>query len=192
MTSSLVLWLVAAVLLFWSVGAYNRLMRLRADAKSAFDAVGAEIARQVDLVRSELGRPDATQPGPLDGEHSLPWGELHAAASQFAASLGAVGARPLDPERIDALAAAQKVLVTAWDRAERDDAHSFSGARLPETLLTRRAQISLQTHAATEQFNQAVARYNKAVRQFPAIILAWIFGFRPARPLPHAIGTARE
>ena len=32
MPNSLVLWAAAAVLLFWSVGAYNRLVRLRSDA----------------------------------------------------------------------------------------------------------------------------------------------------------------
>jgi LemA protein len=36
MSSSVVFWIVAAVLLFWTVGAYNRLMRLRADANAAF------------------------------------------------------------------------------------------------------------------------------------------------------------
>jgi hypothetical protein len=33
------------------------------------------------------------------------------------------------------------------------------------------------------QFNAAVAQYNRAVRQFPAVLLAWIFRLRPAAPL---------
>jgi hypothetical protein len=28
-----------------------------------------------------------------------------------------------------------------------------------------------------------VDSYNRAVRQFPAVLLAWLFGFRPARRL---------
>jgi LemA protein len=32
-------------------------------------------------------------------------------------------------------------------------------------------------------FNSAVAEYNEAIAQFPAVILAWLFGFHPARGL---------
>lgn len=188
MTHSVIAWTIAAVLLFWTVGAYNRLMRLRAEAKSAFDAVDAEITRQIDLVRRELPGPEATQPAPLDGEPLSFWAGLHAAASQFAALLVAVRSKPLDPEGMDALGAAQNVLVTAWERAVREDAHDMAGPRLPESVLTRREQLALQTHGATEQFNQAVARYNQAIRQFPAVLLAWLFGFKPAGPLPQVIG----
>jgi len=54
MTSTVVLWALAAVLLFWAVGAYNRLMRLRAEAKAAFALLDAELVRQVELVRNQL------------------------------------------------------------------------------------------------------------------------------------------
>lgn len=36
---------------------------------------------------------------------------------------------------------------------------------------------------ATEHFNQAVGRYNDAIAQFPAVLLAWLFGFQPGRGL---------
>ena len=75
----------------------------------------------------------------------------------------------------------------AWERAERDDAHDLAGPRLPDTVLLRRAQLLLQAHAATETFNNAVARYNEAIAQFPAVLLAWLFGFMPARPLAPVI-----
>lgn len=180
MPSSIVLWSVAAVLLFWAMGAYNRLMRLRAEANSAFAALEGEFAKQVALVRECLPPADATQPAPLDGEPGF-WSGLHGAAAQFAASLAAARARPLEPEGIAALSAAQDVLAMAWERAERDDAHDLAGPRLPETLTARRAQIVMQTHAAIEHFDQAVLRYNQAIAQFPAVLLAWLFGFKPGR-----------
>jgi LemA protein len=93
MPSSLVFWSLGAVLLFWIVGAYNRLMRLRADANAAFAALDAELARQVDLVRKQLPGPEQTQPASLDGEGSF-WAGLHGAAAQFAASLAAARSRP--------------------------------------------------------------------------------------------------
>lgn len=180
MPSSVVLWSLAGVLLFWGVGAYNRLMRLRAEAKIAFTALEVELSKQVALVRECLPPPDATQPAPLDGEGGF-WAGLHGAASQFAASLAAARARPLEPDGIATLRAAQDILAMAWERAERDDAHDLAGPRLPETLTARRAQIVMQTHAATDQFDQAVGRYNDAIAQFPAVLLAWLFGFKPGR-----------
>jgi LemA protein len=182
MTSSVVLWTLAAVALFWTVGAYNRLMRLRADANTAFVALEGEFAKQIDLVRNHLPGPEATQPASLDGEGSF-WSGLHGAAAQFAASLAAARARPLEPDGIAALSAAQDVLVMAWERAERDDAHDLAGPRLPDTVTLRRAQLGLQAHAAVDQFNAAVLRYNEAIAQFPAVLLAWLFGFKPGRGL---------
>lgn len=180
MPTSIVLWSLGAVLLFWIVGAYNRLMRLRADANTAFATLEAELSRQIDLVRHQLPGPEATQLASLDGEGSF-WAGLHGAAAQFAASLASARTRPLEPAGIAALSAAQDVLAMAWERAERDDAHDLAGPRLPDTVTARRAQLALQTHAATEQFNQAVVRYNQAIAQFPAVLLAWLFGFKPGR-----------
>lgn len=189
MPSSVVLWSVAAVLLFWGVGAYNRLMRLRAEANIAFAALEAELSKQVALVHECLPPPEPTQPAPLDGEPTSFWAGLHGAAAQFAASLAAARSRPLDPEGIAALSAAQDVLTMAWERAERDDAHDLAGPRLPETLTARRAQIVIQTHAAVDQFDQAVSRYNDAIAQFPAVLLAWLFGFKPGRGVRFAVMT---
>lgn len=182
MPTSVVLWSAAALLLFWTVGAYNRLMRLRGDASTAFAALGAELGRQVDLVRNELPAANATQPVPLDAEGTF-WAALHGAAGQLAASLAAARARPLQPEVIAALSSAQDVLAMAWERAERHDAHDMAGPRLPEAVLARRAQLALQVHAATEQFNLAVNRYNDGISQFPAVLLAWLFGFKPGRSM---------
>lgn len=188
MPTSVVLWSVAAVLLFWTVGAYNRLMRLRSDANSAFAGLASELASQVDLVRHQLPPPEATQPASLDNDGSF-WAGLHGAAGQLAASLAAARARPLDPDGIAALSSAQDVLTMAWERAARDDAHDLAGPRLPDTVLARRAQLALQVHAASEQFNQAVARYNQGIAQFPAVLLAWLFGFKPGRGVAQS-GTA--
>jgi LemA protein len=178
MPSSVVLGVIAAVLLFWVVGAYNRLMRLRAEANTAFAGLEVELAKQVALVRECLPPPEATQPAALE-EGSSFWAALHGAAAQFAASLAAARTKPLEPERIAALSAAQDVLVMAWERAERDDAHDLAGARLPESITTRRAQLAIQTHAAIDRFDRAVGSYNAAIAQFPAVVLAWLFGFKP-------------
>lgn len=71
----------------------------------------------------------------------------------------------------------------AWDRAANDDAHDLAGPRLPDNFSIEREQLVRMTTAATEHFNQAVGNYNAAIAQFPAVLLAWLFGFQPARGL---------
>lgn len=178
-------------MLFWAVGAYNRLMRLRAEANTAFAVMEAELSGQIALARDYLPAPQATQPAALGDSDSSFWASLHGATTQFAASLAAARLRPLEPERIAALSAAQDVLVMAWERAERDDAHDLAGARLPDTLIARRTQLTIQAHVATDRFNQAVARYNHAIAQFPAVLLAWLFSFKPGRAVASAAATTR-
>jgi LemA protein len=102
---------------------------------------------------------------------------------QFAASLAAARNKPLVPEGIAALRAAQEVLAMAWERAEREDAHDLAGPRLPDTVTAMRTQLVAQGQAATGNFNAAVAAYNAAIAQFPAVLLSWLFGFKPGRGL---------
>jgi LemA protein len=181
-SSSFLPWVLAAIAVFWAVGAYNRLVRLRSEANTAFAALESELSRQVGLVHGCIPPEEDQTPSQFAGGSAF-WGGLQGAAAQLAASLAAAKAKPLDPERIAALGAAQEVLSMAWDRAERDDAHDLAGPRLPENFSSERAQLVRMTQAATEHFNQAVVRYNEAIGQFPALLLAWLFGFHPARGL---------
>jgi LemA protein len=181
MPTSPVTWIAVAVLLFWGVGAYNRLVRLRGEANTAFGELEAQLQRQVELVDALVGdEPESI----FEGAQSSFWGGLQGAASQLRASLASARHRPLDPERIAALGSAQRVLAVAWDRAERDDAHDLAGARLPETLTAQRSQLTSLCIAAAGRFSRAVEQYNDAIAQFPAVLLALLFGFKPGLPMP--------
>lgn len=171
--TDLILWLAPALLVFWSVGAYNRLVRLRGEVRSAFGQIDAELQRHLDLATTL----------PADAEEGSTWGQLLAANRQVQLCLATARAKPLDGSAIAALVAAGEVLTLAWDRAEREDAHDLAGPLLPPSVPIARAQLMTQVQAAAAQFNEAVARYNRAVSQFPAVLLAWIFGFRPAHAL---------
>jgi LemA protein len=181
-TAHLLPWGAAAVGVFWVVGAYNRLVRLRSQAKTTFAKLEAELTRQLQLAQ-ECIPPEEDQPASQFSGGSAFWGGLQGAAAQLAATLQSAKARPLDSDRIAALGAAQEVLAMAWDRAEHDDAHDLAGPRLPENFSTERQQRARMTLAAAVNFNSAVAEYNEAIAQFPAVILAWLFGFHPARGL---------
>lgn len=182
MDSSLLHWVVAAVLLFWCIGAYNRLVRLRGEAVSAFAAVDGELLRQVRLVQELLAEDEEGGPASIfEGSEPSFWGGLRGAAAQLEASLAQARQRPLEPARIAALGAAQVVLADAWERAERDDAHDLAGPRLPDTLTANRAQMTVQCIAAADRFSRAVEAYNAAIAQFPAVLLAVLFGFKAGR-----------
>jgi LemA protein len=185
MTFSLLTWGVAALLLFWGVGAYNRLVRLRSEVNAAFASLDAELGRQLALAQQCLPSGNHPPAMRLDGSGAF-WAGLEGASLQLAASLAAARARPLDPERIAALGSALEVLRMAWERVERDDSHDLAGPRLPERVTSERAQMARQARAAGEQFNQSVSRYNEAIAQFPAVLLAWVFGFKPGQGLAAA------
>ena len=177
-------WIGAAVLLFWAVGAYNRLIRLRAAVLQAFAALEARLREQADLVQACLPASFvpavAKEEGAGNGMAGL-WNGLGGATLQFTASLDAARTRPLDPDSIAALKAAHGVLYMAWQRLQQDDAHDLAGAALPDTLQLRWQQTAAHVKDDAGMFNQQVDAYNDAIAQFPALLVASLFSFRPAR-----------
>jgi LemA protein len=184
MPNSLVLWGVAAVLLFWSVGAYNRLVRLRSEANAAFAVLAAELAQQAELVHASLPasliHTGLTQPGDLLDEVTELWTGLRAAATQLTTALAVMRRKPLEPDAAAALSEARDVLTSAWIRVSQE-ANDLAGSSIPEGLEQQWRQLTSQSRSAAERFNLAVLRYNEAIRQFPAMLLAGLFGFKPAR-----------
>lgn len=184
MSNPIVLWVIAAVLVFWSLGAYNRLVRLRSDANTAFAALELELTRQAELVHASLPasliHTGLTQPGDLLDEVTELWTGLRAAATQLTTSLAVMKQRPLEPEAAAALSEARDVLNSAWTRVS-NEANDLAGSSMPEALTQQWQQLSTQARSAAQHFNAAVTRYNEAIGQFPALLLARVFGFRPGR-----------
>ena len=54
MTHTILYWLLPAVLLFWALGAYNRLVRLRAQVITAFVAVDNRLSQSLVLVTERV------------------------------------------------------------------------------------------------------------------------------------------
>ncbi|HNE60192.1 MAG TPA: LemA family protein [Ottowia sp.] len=176
-------WIAAALLLFWGIGAYNRLVRLRAAVARAFAALDEQLVRQ--LVWIQGGLPEAlrdgphTTPGELNDEVTAAWGRLHAASEQFAVALAQARAQPLDVAAMAALVMSHEALRTAW-------AHALADAVPPDAvpsadrLQARWMRLLHQSLPLRAAFNDAAQSYNQAIRQFPASLLAHLFGFQPA------------
>lgn len=171
MTPSLAWVALAAIILFWAVGAYNRLVRLRSDVVKAFSALDSVLAVQPALIQ-------ATLPAALPDGSPAQWRRLSSAGEQYARSLANARSRPLDPEAISALCAAQSVLDDVWQIPTQPGSDPQAG--LMDGLRARLARLADQAAGLREAFDASVFAYNTAVGQFPAMLLARIWGFKPA------------
>ena len=186
MSDSVMVWLIIAVLLFWAMGAYNRLIRLRSRAIVAFGALEGLFNRYLSLVQvicTDTGAgsnaSDADQAGDTPGDACA---GLSAAAQQFNTSLKVAHAKPLSRLRISALKTAYETLCMSWVRL-RNLPPDLAGAALPDGLQVQWEQLTVQADAARAEFNGQVVNYNQAIDQFPALMLAWLFGFKPAETI---------
>ena len=177
-------WIVLAVLMFWGVGAYNRLIRLRSAALQAFGALDAHLMRWLAMLAEYEASAGGQASAPAAGSAHA-HAALGAAGAQFAAALAVARARPLDAGAAAALAAGAQVLEAAWQALVQSAALHSEGVAPPALApwVQQREQLALQCTPAQERFNVAVGAYNAAVAQFPASILAWLFGFKKAQAL---------
>jgi LemA protein len=211
-------WIAIAFIVFWALGAYNRLMRLRSAVIQTFGGFDAHTQRLLALLaeltaaqaagRATAAMPQAQADGPMTA--------LEGAAAHFSATLAAARARPLHPDAIAALAAAQNNLHACWSDTMHhhaspatpsvDESQVAAGeppgrtAQVDELPGSMAVSLSAALHSvmpwqirwgenvahvshALQVFNDAVRQYNEAIAQFPASVLARLFGFKAARGL---------
>ncbi len=176
-SESLLCWSLAAIGLFWSVGAYNRLVRLRSCALQSFAALAVPMQRAVEIVQS-------CQPDPTTVDSTPTWARLLGAQVQFSASLAVARTRPLDAAAIHALAAADTVLQMAWLEASSENGDVVC-TTLAESTRIQWIEARQLIRPATRAFAEVIQNYNSAIAQFPALLLARLFGFRKATSLPN-------
>jgi len=165
-TQTLALVLVAAVLVFWTVGAYNRLVGLRNELLRHFSNVDQQFRTRQSLLLQwieGLGESDAQA---LDA--------LRAACRQGEAACGHARARPSSAGAATSLRLAEDILAQARSRLPPP----ADGA-----LVSALAECDATLAFAKRQFNHAVQSYNRAVAQFPTWVIAGLFGFRKAGTL---------
>jgi LemA protein len=182
MTHTVLFWLLPAVLLFWALGAYNRLVRLRAQVIAAFLAVDNRLSQALTLVTERIALvagSGATDAGASSEIVADGWSvdSLRGAAIQLEVALRVVRRYPLDAPSVAALRTARATMQTLWER--KTDPAS------PDLAPNQRAWEDHQQVAGetVNVFNQCVNDYNQAIAQFPAAVLAYFFGFRPAEGL---------
>ncbi|MDP3224282.1 MAG: LemA family protein [Rubrivivax sp.] len=165
--------LLGALLLFWVIGAYNRLVAMRngigeawSKVQQALDQRGAAVLPLVAALRV----PMAAEQGALDS-----WCQAQGDAEKAAA---AMNTRPVDEARALAWVAAESWQAAAASRVlALLDQHTDLRSQDPVAPLTaswREAQARLPF--ARQNFNDAAAAYNEALAVFPTQIVARGFG----------------
>jgi LemA protein len=177
MTPGQIAWLAAAaVLVFWMLGAYNRLVALRNAIGSAWQAVDEVLRRRgaaVVALAAALRQTMAAEVAALDA--------LLAGQAQVAAAADALGARPVRASAAAPLVLAESALTSASARVlallDLQPDLADSGVA-PHAAALRAAEPQLAF--ARQNFNAAVATYNEAARQFPTRLVARTVGFGTA------------
>jgi LemA protein len=173
-TSQIILWASGAALLFWTIGAYNRLVRLRGAIVRQFVPVEAQFAQRRAMLQQQLERLTPELPTTT---HQLD--ALRAAGQQCDAACAHARVRPGAAGAIASLRVADDILSDARARLA---VQSASGADMSE-LNQQLANADMALAFARRQFNDAVIEYNEAIRQFPTVLIVGLFGFRAAGTL---------
>ena len=187
--SLLVFCAILATLFFWAVGAYNRLMVLRANVAKQFAAVDAQLLRvlvwlQGNLPASmrdmlsemeEAALPEAL----LKNERDLSLLDILEALSD---SLDAARTQPLSPVVMQQVNE-NRLALAAWAKAEVRAGQSGEATWFIDPLPYKFDRLKAQAWPLMDAYNQAAAKYNEAVSQFPASVLAKQVKFVPAQTL---------
>jgi len=187
--SVLVFCAILATLFFWAVGAYNRLVVLRANVAKQFAAVYAQLLRvlvwlQGNLPASmrdmlsemeEAALPEAL----LKNERDLTLLDILEALSD---SLDAARTQPLSPEVMQQVNQ-NRLALAAWAKAEVRAGQSGEATWFIDPLPYKFDRLKAQAWPLMDAYNQAAAKYNEAVTQFPASLLAKQVKFVPAHTL---------
>ena len=187
--SLLVFCAILATLFFWAVGAYNRLVVLRANVAKQFAAVDAQLLRvlvwlQGNLPASmrdmlsemeEAALPEAL----LKNERDLKLLDILEALSD---SLDAARTQPLSPVVMQQVNE-NRLALAAWAKAEVRAGQSGEATWFIDPLPYKFDRLKAQAWPLMDAYNQAAAKYNEAMSQFPASVLAKQVKFVPAQTL---------
>lgn len=176
-TPTLLALLGGAVLVFWVLGAYNRLMRLRNAIGGAWQLVDEALARRGEAMLPLVA---ALRPG-LEGEGAA-LDALLTGQAQVAAAADGLRPRPVVADAAQALARAEAVLAPASARvlALLDLHPELRSSEAVAALLAQLREIEPRLVFARQVFNEAVQAYNEAVRQWPTQAVARLYGFGTA------------
>jgi LemA protein len=181
MSGSLLLWLTMAMLVFWAVGLYNRLMRMRARAFGALGSVEKHLREYIELTleltmnsQGESGYQTVVQTQESASQGSL----LSAELEILDRALKDARQKPMAIEPMARLQQALTALQQGWEGLLTMPG-DLAGPTIPEDMQARWSAIAHQVETSRNEYNQILHEYNESVAQFPARLIVGLLGVRP-------------
>lgn len=180
MTAMLVILAIVALLLFWAIGVYNRIVALRNHFKNAFAQIDVQLKRRYDLI------PNLVETAKAYMAHERETLEaVIAARNQAAVATGKAAEDPTDALAVRQMATAEGALgntlgrLFALSEAYPELKANQNMMQLSEELTSTENRVAF----SRQGYNDSVMSYNTAIEQFPGSLIAGSFGFRPAELL---------
>lgn len=188
-TTTLIFVCAGAIVMFWSVGAYNRLIRLKSAIANAFAQIDVQLKRRYQLI------PDLVEAAKkyLSHEEDMLKAVITARDGAKTAS-DAARAKPADAPVVTTLAAAEQVLSNRLGKlfASDETCPDLKGDRTFQDLREELTSTDHKFTFASLAFNDAVLDYNSAQSQFPAMLIAKLFSFAPSAMLQATLAQGTE
>ena len=186
-SSNLIFIALLAMLVFWTVGAYNRLIRLKNAIASAFGQIDVQLKRRYDLI------PNLVEAAKKHLQHEQATMEsVMTARNQAKAASDVVRSRPANALAVTTLATAEQALGGSLGRLFAV-AEAYPELKADQTIRELSEELTgseNKINFARQAFNDAVLDYNNAQSQFPAVLVARLFSFAPSAMLQAAEGPA--
>ena len=169
--------LILAILAFFVIAVYNRLVNLRNRVKNAFAQIEVQLKRRHDLIPNLV----ETAKGYMQHERETLEAVIQARANAVGAQNKA-SEHPTDGAAVRNLAAAETGLTGALGRlfavmeSYPDLKANQNMMALQEELTTTENKVAF----ARQAYNDGVDRYNTYKQTFPPVLFANVFGFEDA------------
>ena len=188
-TTQIITLAVVALIVFWGVGAYNRLIKLRNEITNAFAQIDVQLKRRHDLI------PNLVEVARKYLEHERETLErVTAARAQVVAATDLVRSQPNQAGPIKSLNLAEGVLTSAMGRFQAV-VEAYPELKADESLRDLSEELTHTENKVAfsrQLFNDATLDYNNAAQQFPANLVAGVFGFKEATMLQSTANDAER
>ncbi|MBS4037493.1 MAG: LemA family protein [Hydrogenophaga sp.] len=189
---SMTQWILLAAglfVLFWAVGAYNRLVTLKNAIANAFGQIDVQLKRRHDLIPNlvEVARQYLVH-------ESQTLEAVIAARNQARNAEQAAAAAPLSAQALAALAGAEQTLGAALSKlmVVVEDYPELKADQNLRELSEELASTENRIGFARQAYNDQVLQFNDAASQFPALIVARLFGLMPQEMLASTTSEAER